>query len=138
MKYKYLDHYSREDTRIEVNGYVLIINNGYNMEPNLFQWIDANNIDVTDLSFDEIYSHAIVQFDENHAFLSPLTADRGNGYLHDCDYELVAPIIERWIDEHLKLPYYLKGEENQITQLFWKHGRTLTEEEKARIAEVLE
>ena len=51
------------------------------------------------------------------------------------DIEMIAPVISLWIEEQLSKPSVHL--EPLTTQLFWKHGRTLTEEDKAKIAEAL-
>ena len=50
--------------------------------------------------------------------------------------KLFRPYIEKWIDEQLEKPPL--HQMSSTTQLFWKHGRTLTEKDKAKIAEILE
>lgn len=50
--------------------------------------------------------------------------------------KLFKPYIERWVEEQLSKPS--DSMKPVTTQLFWKHGRELTEEDKVKIAEVLE
>jgi len=51
------------------------------------------------------------------------------------DIEMIAPVISLWIDKQLSK--LTKHQKLLSTQLFWKYGRTLTEKDKVKIAEVL-
>lgn len=128
------------EPRVEINGYILHLityyldyeNKTYSIADTLLgqhpDWSHQQIKDYFKQHVDEIYSDYLLKID-NRYYLCIIPnrfypAYLGWDDLYDFWLEAYLPIIEKWYDEHLKLPYYTpKEQEGQIKQLSWHRRR---------------
>lgn len=137
-RFRMIDSYG--EPRVEINGYILHLITCYlDYDNKTYSFADALLGQYPDWSYqqikdyikqhvDEIYSDYLLKID-NRYYLCIIPNRFYPAYLgwdekYDLWLEAYLPVIEKWYDEHLKLPYYIpKEKEGQIKQLSWHHRK---------------
>lgn len=138
-KFEMID-YTYGEPRVEINGYILNLityylnyeGKNYSIADALLNqhpaWSDLKIKDYIKQHVDEIYSDYLLKI-ENRYYLCVIPnrfypAYLGWDELYDFWLDAYLPVIEKWYDEHLKLPYFIQNEkEDQIKQLSWYRRR---------------